>query len=293
MTSSQQNLLWNYAQRYLAAGFSLIPCKRDKKPDLSHWQEYTVTRPTLKEIMNWFKPSEGWDNESQSIGLVLGTISHHVVVVDLDGIAAVRKFAAQFPQLCEQTKSVLTGSQKGIHLYFRTQEIPDNINVRVQSIGGFELRGNGQYVIAPPSPHESGYHYTIHRNNPILKLNDLNNVRDWMQSLREDEQAKRQAEISSAARPVPVTTSKSKEAYLKKVVSQEIARVTTSGQGNRNNSLFYAAMRLANFAAGGELDWSEMASMLTLATDLPIAEAKRTVASAYKIGSKFPKRVTS
>lgn len=292
MTIPSQKQVWSYASRYLAAGFSIIPCKRNKRPDLQSWQEYTIKRANERDIFDWFSPDSDYKRLSQSIGFVCGKISGNLLVVDLDGIGAIRKFAAQFPKLCENTKSVLTGSQVGIHLYFKVKELPANINVRVKNVGGFELRGNGQYVIAPPSPHESGYFYKVHRENPILERDNMNDVVDWMQSLREYQQAERQAEISQNVGTVHFSgTSKRNENYLKKVVSEEIARITTSGQGNRNNSLFYAAMRLANYAAGGELDWNEMSSLLALATDLPVSEAKQTIASAYRIGSKRPKTV--
>lgn len=294
MITPNQKMVWSEAKRLLSLGISVIPCKRNKRPDLQSWQEYTIKRANKRDLFDWFSPDNDFERNSQSIGVVCGRVSDNLVVVDLDGIAAIRKFAAAFPKLCESTQSILTGSQKGVHLYFKVKTMPINANVRVDGIGGFELRGDGQYVIAPPSPHESGYYYRVYRDNPILERDNMADVFDWMQSLREYQEAERQAEISQNAGPVHFSgTSKGKENYLRKVVSEEIARVTTSGQGNRNNSLYYAALRLANYAAGGELDWNEMSSMLALATDLPVAEAKRTIASAYRIGSTRPKTVKS
>jgi len=293
MNNSYQQKVWEYARSYLASGFSLIPCKKDKKPDLASWQEYTVNRATEHDINNWFSPFSDYKTRSQSIGFVLGAVSGNVVVVDLDGIPAIRRFASQFKSLCESTKSVLTGSQQGIHLYFRVNELPDNINVRVSDIGGFELRGNGQYVIAPPSKHPSGFQYKIYRDNPILEIDNLNNVRDWMQSLRENQQVERQAEIRNAASDVSISIpSNRKKNYLKKVLSEEVARVATASEGQRNNSLFYASLRLANYASGNnELSWDDCKSALILACNLPFSEAYRTVESAWRIGSKYPKAV--
>lgn len=290
MNNSYQELVWAYARGYFASGFSVIPCTRNKKP-LMAWQEYTTRRASLQQINRWFEP---FGEEHQSIGLVCGAISNNLVAVDLDGIPAIRKFASQFKNLCEQTKSVLTGSQEGIHLYFLVKDMPDNINVRVAGIGGFELRGNGQYIIAPPSKHPSGHFYSVHRNNPILEIANLNDVSDWMQSLRENEQVKRQAEISKSSEEVTINIPKNrKENFLKKVLSEEIARVATASHGQRNNSLFYAGLRLANYAAANkELSWDDCKSALILACDLPFSEAYRTVESAWRIGSKYPKVIT-
>lgn len=288
--ASNQIMVWGYAKQYLELGFSLIPCN-GKKPT-KDWKVYTLMRATEMTIDRWFHPTRGSVRPYQSIGVVCGAISNNLVVIDLDGIPAIRKFASQFPKLCESTKSVLTGSQEGIHLYFRVKEIPDNLNVRVAGVGGFEMRGNGQYVIAPPSLHPSGNYYRFHRNNPILEIDNLNDVRDWMESLRENEQEKRQAEISRASQDVSISVpSNRKSAFLKKLFSEEIARVSTATAGMRNNSLYYAALRLANYAAGGELNWNDCREALLLATELPFSEAYRTVESAYRIGRKYPKVV--
>lgn len=280
--------IWEAARRYHAAGFSLIPCKY-KKPDLSAWQEYTVKRPTLREINHWFEENR----LGQSIGLVLGQVSHNVVAVDLDGMNAARFFKMKFPHLLN-TRIVFSGSKTGFHLYYRVDELPTNINVRVPEVGGFEIRGNGQYVIAPPSPHLAGFNYQVRRDLAIMRLENMNEISDWFNLLRERENSDTAAVIAAAAKPVSIQAPKRKEAFLRKLLSEEVARVATSGTGNRNNSLFYAGLRLANYAAGGELAWGNIESMLmtaALSVHIPEAEARRTIASAWRIGSKNPKKV--
>jgi hypothetical protein len=282
--------IWEAARRYLAAGFSVIPCKY-KKPRVESWQKYTVERASLRDINRWF---EDWE-AGQSMGLVLGQISHNVVVVDLDGMAAARLFKARFPHLLE-TRIVMSGSRTGFHLYFRPDELPTNMNVRVEDVGGFEIRGNGQYVIAPPSPHVSGFSYTIRNEAAIMRLENLNEVSEWLTSLRENNQAERQEAIAAASKQLrmQLNTEGRKRKFLQTVLSQEIARVETSGNGNRNESLFYAGLRLANYAAAGELSWQECDARLlaaALSVGTPEAEARRTIASSWRIGSKNPKKV--
>lgn len=279
-----------FARQYHLNGFSVIPCKH-KKPDLRSWREYTVHRPTLTEVNQFFNPE--FTSDDQSIGLILGAVSHNVVVIDLDGIYAMHAFYAQFPYL-QDTFMVLSGSGVGMHLYYRiTDVMPVNMNVRFEGVG-IEIRGNGQYVIAPPSPHPSGKFYKTYRQKPIMPVSNLEKVVTWLEKLRGNEQETRQEEITQAARPVPVPTISRKEAFLSKVLSEELARVQTSGYGNRNNSLFYASLRLANFAAGNELSWSDCEARLLAAAksvSMDESEARRTIASAWKIGSKSPKKV--
>jgi hypothetical protein len=284
--------IWEAARRYLAAGFSLIPCKY-KKPYINTWQEFITRRPTLREVNRWFED----DEIGQSIGLVLGQISHNVIVVDLDGWACVRLFQARFPALLN-TYTVLTGSLGGLHLYFRPESLPENMNVRIENAGGMEIRGNGQYVIAPPSPHLSGNFYKVQNRVPIMRVQNMSEVTSWLNSLRESSQADRNEAIVAASNPkqmsLELKIDARKRNFLQTVLSREIARVETAGNGNRNESLFYAGLRLANLAAGGELSWPDCEMRLlaaAISVGTPEVEARRTIASAWRIGSKNPKKV--
>ncbi len=283
------------ARRYHAAGFSLIPC-RYKQPLVKPWQEYQVRRPTLREISQWFEE----DEPGQSMALVLGAVSHNVVVVDLDSWASVRLFQANFPAW-QNTYTVLTGSQNGLHMYYRLETLPPNMNVRFEASEekiAIEIRGTGQYVIAPPSPHISGYEYKVQNRVPILRLENMNPLVNWLNERRAESLPERNAEIERAARPeqmrLDMKVDRSKRQFLATVVSRELARIETSYRGSRNNSLFDAALRLANFAAGKELDWADCeASLLAAAISVGTSEteARRTIASAWRIGSKHPKKV--
>lgn len=290
MTGSQVRL-WSAARRYHAAGYSLIPCNADKRPT-GNWREFMVRKASLSEVEKWY-----CDLGIHSIGLIGGAISRNVVFIDLDGIPAIKKFAGAFPQLCENTRSILTGSLKGIHLYVRVDEIPDNINVRVDGIGGFEIRGNGQYVIAPPSPHPSGNNYRVYRDHDILHLPHIHNVREWMNNLRLNARENQNEILQQHATPQSVSVDASKRAFLQKVVSEELARVETASEGNRNKSLFYAGLRLANLAAGGELNWNDMSQRLyqsacTVHQPHEYKSIERTIASAWRIGSQRPRTIS-
>lgn len=73
------------------------------------------------------------------------------------------------------------------------------------------------------------------------------------------------------------------------------AELLVSGpvEGSRNDTLFRQAVWLANYAAGGCLDWDEVASALTAAvagTGLPAEEISKTLDNAWTKGSKGPRR---
>lgn len=275
---------------YHDAGFSVIPCRVDKRP-ATDWIEYQNRVATYQEIDSWFSPRNATTH--QSIGVVCGAVSDKLVVIDLDGFDAVREFYVQFPKVSGLTLTVMTGSGNGAHLYFRVDKITVNINVRTE-LGGFEIRGNGQYVIAPPSPHPSGKFYKTIALRPIAHVPHLEHVRQWFESLRESVSQERSREIASAAKPVNLKAGRFKKHFLESMVSQELARIETASEGNRNDSLFTATCHIANYVAGGELSQYDVEARLLSAAKsvgIPQIEAERTIESGFKWGWKYPKTV--
>jgi len=153
-----------YAKSYVKQGFSVIPLKpRDKRPAIESWKDYQTRKATEEELEQWF------GNGSQvNIGIVTGKISG-IAVVDLDSEEAIQ-FAKEnhFPQ----TPTVKTG--KGRHLYYRYRNGIRNSQKR-DDLPGIDLRGDGGYVVAPPSTHPSGekYHWVEGRGLEDIPLADF------------------------------------------------------------------------------------------------------------------------
>lgn len=289
----QRKSVFNAALEYRNLGFSVIPCKQDKRPAII-WNKYQERPAPLEKIVEWFSEGNHFLTKQpgkryQSIGVVLGAVSNGLVAVDLDGWDAVRQFYRDLPHYQKRTLTIKTGSGNGVHLYFFVDLLPENINVRTE-VGGFEVRGNGQYVIAPPSIHPSGNRYSVIAARAIAQVKNLDDISEYFQSWR---RAVRSAPLP-AGRPVKVKSDPRKDAYLSKVVSDEYSRVECAPLGGRNNALFYASLRLANFAAAGELPWATCEQGLlsaALRAGLPEVESRRTIESAWNIGKNRPKRV--
>jgi len=289
----------NAALELQKQGFSIIPCRENKTPAIKAWKRYQNERATEHVVQRWFDLFDlnrlAGGAGFQSIGVVCGAVSGGLVVVDLDRMMAAKAFYKALPHYAGQTYTVLTGSGNGVHLYFKVKQMPPNMNVR-NELGGFELRGEGQYVIAPPSPHPSGRRYIVLRNRPIAEFQNLDDVHAWFQQMREQQNQREHDQLAKAYRDFggePLGSERNR-AYLEKVFSEEVARAESAPKGQRNSRLFYAGLRLANLAAGGELDWARCESALVAAGEragLPSHEVTRTVASAWRIGSKHPKRV--
>jgi hypothetical protein len=134
------------ALKYKALGFSVLPVQRvDKKP-LIPWQEFQKRLPTEEEVARWW---QRWP--AANLAIVTGKVSG-VVVLDVDGPEGEASLRGrQVPP----TPTVLTG--KGRHLYFRWPGFEARNFAR--KLPGLDFRGDGGYVVAPPSVHASGRRY--------------------------------------------------------------------------------------------------------------------------------------
>ncbi len=141
------------AQRYLARGWSVLPLgARDKRP-LVIWEPLQTSRPSAEQVSDWFSR---WPDAN--IGVVTGEISN-LVVLDIDpghgGDASLDQLERQFGRL-PATIEATTGSG-GHHFYFAH---PGGwIRNRTGLAQGIDLRGDGGYIVAPPSIHPSGRPY--------------------------------------------------------------------------------------------------------------------------------------
>ncbi|MEM3415507.1 MAG: phage/plasmid primase, P4 family [Thermoproteota archaeon] len=163
-----------WAKKYVfALGFSVIPVSIDKKP-LIDWKEFQERLPTEAELEEWFS------DERTNIAIVTGAISG-LAVLDIDGIEgeeSLKKYKLHIPL----APCVKTG--KGFHFYFKYKNGVRNFTRRFP---GIDLRGEGGYVLAPPSIHPSGAIYEW-----IIPLDgDLPELPEWILETKKEEQQER------------------------------------------------------------------------------------------------------
>lgn len=130
------------ALRCHALGFSVIPVGKEKKP-LIAWKQYQNQRATPQQIRAWFK-----EFPDMNIGAVTGAISG-IVVIDVDKGGSTEGLPA--------TVTVQTGGG-GWHLYYKHPEQVIGTNAR-KIAPLTDIRGDGGYVVLPPSVHASGNAY--------------------------------------------------------------------------------------------------------------------------------------
>jgi hypothetical protein len=141
------------AERFLARGWSVLPLRpRDKRP-LIPWAHLQNERPSKDDIAEWFRR---WP--AANIGIVTGEISN-LIVLDVDpkhgGDAALERLERKYGPLSATVEAATGGG--GRHLYFAH---PGGlIRNRAGLAQGIDLRGDGGYIVAPPSIHPSGRLY--------------------------------------------------------------------------------------------------------------------------------------
>lgn len=141
------------AASYLASGWSVLPVRaRDKRP-LVQWESLQTKKPSDSDLAEWFRR---WPNAN--VGVVTGEISN-LVVIDIDpkhgGDGSLERLQQRFGPLPPTVEAITGGG--GRHLYFA------HPGVLVRNCAGLaqgiDLRGDGGYVVAPPSVHPSGQRY--------------------------------------------------------------------------------------------------------------------------------------
>jgi len=135
-----------FAKQYASYGLAVLPLKPDKTPYVAHGFENATTNE--ETIERWWKQ---WP--AANIGIATGSRSMGIFVVDQDekndqhGIQNFEKWIDDNYLMFSDTWTVRTPSG-GKHTYFRST-MP--VRGRVGWLPGVDIRGEGGYVVAPPS----------------------------------------------------------------------------------------------------------------------------------------------
>ena len=137
---------------YHARGWSVIPL-RGKRPSIASWSQYQHHHPTTSDLRRWFSITD------TNLGIITGRLSG-LVVVDCDTWQDAQFWEQQFPPTPLRSS---TGGG-GVHYYYRypkVYEVRNRVGLWARRI---DLRGDGGYVVAPPSTHPNGNTYSWQEN---------------------------------------------------------------------------------------------------------------------------------
>jgi hypothetical protein len=135
-----------------ARGFQLFPCRpQSKEPAVGNWRKLATADP--RKLARWFTdfPDANW-------AIATGPVSG-IFVVDLDGEQGERSWSELCRQNGGEVNTLTVRTPRGRHLYFT---YPDGMvihNSASKIAPGVDIRGEGGYVLCPPSIHPTGASY--------------------------------------------------------------------------------------------------------------------------------------
>ncbi|MHB9133315.1 MAG: bifunctional DNA primase/polymerase [Armatimonadota bacterium] len=213
--TTQENPVLTQALAYLQAGLSVIPIRGDgSKAPAIEWKEFTERPPTEDEVQ------QGFSSGTNGIGIICGSVSSNLIVIDCDDGAAHEDFvslcrASGLGGLLEQAVKVQTPRLNGgFHYFFRCEEpVPRSEKLAKRTIineqGETELKcvietkGEVSYVVGPgshPKVHPSGKPYTVVQgdlcNPPVITKAELDYLLNVARSL---------SEVVEEEEPIPTT----------------------------------------------------------------------------------------
>jgi hypothetical protein len=212
-----------------------------------------------------------------------------IFVLDADprhnGDISLRRLEAEHGPLPE-TREVLT-VQGGCHRYFKsTAEIRNSAG---KIAPGIDVRGEGGYVMLPPSVWQNGRAYTWSVNS----TDTMAEAPQWLIDLACKKPSISERALAAMARP---SNGRTPGAYGAAALEYEIEILANAPPGSRNHQLNRSSFSLYQLVGGGELDGAEVERRLIeacnhngLIKDDGLRSVLATIASGRRAGLQHPR----
>lgn len=291
--------LTNSAIAYAALGFRVIPvygvnedgscqcgaavCKAVGKHPIGHgWQKRSETPPEAVAADRKRYPDA-------NIGLAMGACSlGYLLCVDIDKADAWDELVASLPDRVPDTMESRSG--RGRHLFFLAAPHHNlsRLKNRAGLFGGVDVRADGGQVLAAPSRHHSGAVYEWVR--PVQPATLPDSLYDAIASPLKVVSSQTQEQVTATR----ADTSKAGDAYVQAALDNARADVPRIPEGGRNAGLNKLSHVVFQYAVG--LGWPESRCVPPMvdagvAAGLDLAEARATVASAWRAAQGSPRAV--
>jgi hypothetical protein len=256
------------ALRYAERGWYVFPlAPRGKEPVTPNGYLDSTLDPNL--IRQWWQ-------RIPDANLGVATGKSGLAVIDIDSLEGAAHWARIEAHHGPANTLMAETGRGGIHLIY-AGTIPSTAN-RVAP--GIDTRGDGGYIVAPPSIHPNGtpYRWSEYARTPV-------GLPRWVGTL-----------VTTPARvyePIGVPRiSVGDSAYGRAAARRAAQDVIHAGEGQRNHTLNQAAFGLGQLVAGGELLHATAKSMLEqagLQAGLTEREVTKTITSGLQAGAKEPR----
>jgi hypothetical protein len=220
-----------------------------------------------------------------NIGLATGRLFDVLDVDSPAGERAIRQLTAAHG-LASSGPLVRTGGG-GWHFYLTPTGLG---NVHPRELEHVDWRGQGGYVVAPPSRHASGHFYQW------LAGRDLDTPPGQVPSVLLERLQPRELQRPTGPVQLPTAADGSGERYARSALAQELTRVGAAPVGQRNRQLWESTRNLYNLVATGALNERQVQQGLLAAAERCglLAEeprqTRRTLASGRQVGLAHPGR---
>ncbi len=238
-------------RRYLDYGWTVLPVKKGTKMPAVNWKEYQTRKPTNEELREWFKdPDVG-------IGILTGAASG-VIVIDEDS------YKEHLPgKTPPATPLVVKTGGGGRHRYYKN--VPGLKNTVNKELA-IDVRGEGGFVVVPPTLHPTGNPYEWETELPI----NLETLPTLEEETFLEELYKRSKSTDGTFEPLKI------EDYM------------NISQGSRNDSLYRMACSLINKHTPDEAFELLKAVNSQYDPPLPDHEVQTIARSAYNFVNNHP-----
>jgi putative DNA primase/helicase len=142
-------------------GFNCFPLKhQSKEPAVPSWKEYQT------------KPYEGKFLEGQNVAVITGKVSN-LIVIDIDHKSLATKIFSKWKSMLHET--LVTETDRGYHVFVQPGdgEFPPTAKLTDPQGRGIDIKGEGGYVVAPPSIHPNGTKYRVISSSRKIMKTDI------------------------------------------------------------------------------------------------------------------------
>ena len=215
---------------YAQQGFPVFPCGSHKRPLTEHGFKDASTDPS--QIFKW------WNQRPDAlIGMPTGEVTG-IDVLDVDN-------PQEFASDCtlDLTENTRVKTRKGFHVWFE-RDPSQPLNSRVRPVPGADTRGDGGYVIVPPSGHADGAYYF--ENSAPLKPMPVDLL---LRVTKQPKSTTRQPDSVAKASKLSFCSM-----YANKALQSECKMIVSANDGEQESTLNAAALKIGSLVAGGELD---------------------------------------
>ncbi len=135
------------AATYHEHGLQVMPLPYGSKRPEASWKDYIYKPNTPEQLLAEF-------NQQCNIAILGGEISNNFFVLDFDSMGLFHEHRRKIERILNNTAVVKTS--RGVHVYLKAP-----YPVRTSKVGKLDIKGEGGYVIAPPSLHPDGKQYSF------------------------------------------------------------------------------------------------------------------------------------